>query len=86
MAGLASGEHVNARRSSSTPALQEAGCYGDGDEHVERAGLRLDAGAGRSGGGVRRADVHVCRHGVVRLHGLVPRQRGGVDRRDCALR
>lgn len=82
-------EHVNARRwsgSASAPALQKPGCHGDGDEHVERAGLRVDAGAGRSGGGVRRAAVRVCRHGVVRLHGLVSRQRGGVFRGDCALR
>lgn len=69
----------------STAAVQEAACHGDGDEHVERVGPRLDAGAGRSGGRVRRA-VRVRRHGVVRVNGLVARQRGGVDRGDCVLR
>lgn len=70
----------------STAAVQEAACHGDGDEHVERAGPRLDAGAGRSGGRVRRAAVRVRRRGVVRVNGLVARQRGGVDRGDCVLR
>lgn len=67
----------------SAAAVQEAA--GHGDEHAERAGPRLDARAGRSGGGVRR-DVRVRRHGVVGVNGLVARQRGGVDRGDCVLR
>ncbi len=71
----------------SAPALQEAGCHGDGDEHVERAGLRQDAGSrGSGGGGVHRASVRVGRQGVVRVHRLVSRQRGGVAGGDCALR
>lgn len=69
----------------SAPALQEAACHGDGNEHVEHAGLRHDAGSRRSGGGVRRCGVRVGRQGVVRVHRLVSRQRGGVGRGDRAL-
>lgn len=70
----------------SAPALQEAGCHGDGNKHVEHAGLRQNAGSRRSGGGgVRRCGVRVGRQGVVRVHRLVSRQRGGVDRRHRVL-
>lgn len=74
---------VAGTRDRSAPALQEPACHGDGDEHVERAGLRQNAGARGSGGG---GGVRVGRQGVVPVHRLVSRQHGGVDRGDRALR
>lgn len=66
--------------------MQEAACHGDGDEHVKRASLRHDAGAGGRGRvRVRGASVRVRGHGVVRAHGLIPGLHGGVVRGDCAL-
>ncbi len=74
------------RRTRSAPALQEPACHGDGDEHVERAGLRQDAGSRRSGGGGGGGGARVGHQGVVPVHRLVSRQRGGVDRGGRDLR
>lgn len=71
---------------TSAAEMQEAACHGDGDEHVKRASLRHDAGAGGRGRvRVRGASVRVRGHGVVRAHGLIPGLHGGVVRGDCAL-